>query len=241
MKRPVLITLTHASNLIPSDLRQRLNLSAFELKYKTDPATEKVFGVKNAHIIVAKFSRIIGNPNGDPADFNEKNPDRNGAVSLRPFRGKSVLKKNPQQQEVAIWRKKFVDPFYARIENVLPHVKFLLDGHSHFSRDRDTGEPRTDIIISNRNFQTCGKILTTKIANFFNQKGFSVAINQPFIGGYIINKYCSKKSPPGIQLEIKRSLYLDEKTLRVRPRDVTKLHKVIAELVEMLALKNLIS
>ncbi|MFH0776462.1 MAG: N-formylglutamate amidohydrolase [Patescibacteria group bacterium] len=237
MKRPILITLSHCSDFLPTELRARLNLDAYELRHKSDPATERIFGVRNATHVAAKFSRIIGDPNADPQNFDPQNPAQNCAVSLQPLRGKQVLRMNPSAAEVAAWRKKFVEPFYREIERNLPHTRFLLDGHSHFSRDRDTDKPRADIVISNRNFETCGAELTQQIVNFFARRGFSVAVNTPFRGGFLLKKFCGKRNPPGIQLEIKRSLYLDEKTLKVRGRDVARLRGTIEELVELLARK----
>jgi N-formylglutamate amidohydrolase len=234
MKYPILITVPHCSNFVPAEIHKRLNLTDFELKHKTDPYTDQVFDVPNVYLVKAKYSRVISDPNGDPTDFDSNNIERNGVISLRPYHGKSVFKIPPTLAEVQKWTKKYHQPFHAKVEAHLPKVKFLIDGHSLFSECRRTNVPRQDIVISNQNYKTCSKSMTAKIAKFFEEQGFSVGINDPFLGRYIIQKYCAKKNPPGIQLEIKRSLYLNEKNLRPKKAGVIKMNKVIARLTDFL-------
>ena len=93
---------------------------------------------------------------------------------------------------------------------------------------------RADIVLGNRDFTTCSRDMTLKIVSFFQDRGFSVSVNDPYPGKYVLGHHCSRRGLPGIQIEINRKLYMNEKTLNRKKTEIKKLRGIIKELTSML-------
>ena len=70
---------------------------------------------------------------------------------------------------------------------------------------------------------------------FFQDRGFSVAVNDPYAGKYLIGYHCSRRGLPGIQIEVNEKLYMNEKTRRPYKRKIDELRKIMAWLVKEVA------
>ena len=71
-----------------------------------------------------------------------------------------------------------------------------------------------DIIIGNNYNQSCNKDFTSLIKYNFNLYNYTLAENNPYPGGYITRSLGSHKNGINvIQIEINRSLYMDERSL----------------------------
>lgn len=235
-KHPILIIVPHCSENIPPAIRRQILLSDFQLRHKTDPYTDKIFHVKKAYCLKASYSRAVIDFNRAPDDFilDKKGLCEDGVLVTVPFRNKPLYKKPPDIGEVNNRIKKYYIPFHKKIKALLPKIKFIIDCHSLYSVDEKTKKKRADIAIGNGRFLTCSRDLTLAIAKFFESKGFSVAINEPFDGGYIIKHYCAIDKIQGVMIEIKRSLYMNERTLRPYSNKIKKLNYIMVELVEMI-------
>ncbi|MCF6273655.1 MAG: N-formylglutamate amidohydrolase [Rhodobacteraceae bacterium] len=76
---------------------------------------------------------------------------------------------------------------------------------------------RPEVILGDRYGTSCDHWISDAVAGIFNDAGFSVARNVPFAGGYITRHYGKPhRGVHAIQVEIDRSLYMDEK--RIIPR-----------------------
>ncbi|MFH0834416.1 MAG: N-formylglutamate amidohydrolase [Patescibacteria group bacterium] len=234
-KLPILLVAPHCSSFVPEKIRKLMNLSDFEIRYRTDLATERIFVNPKTYNLAAKFSRFVSDLNRpENAKIWRDGQPVNGILTIAPMHGKAIFREYPSTEEVKTWVQKYYRPFYQEVGKILPRVKFLLAGHSHWSCSKRTGTKRADIVLGDRNGIACDPRLTRKVAAFFRGKNFSVAVNRPFPGGFLLEKFCDKKVCC-LQIEIKRALYLNEKTLRVRERDVARLNKIIGELTELLA------
>lgn len=133
------------------------------------------------------------------------------------------------------------DTFHDKIDELKRNVKFLIDGHSMRSigpsTRADAGQERADIVLGNRDYTTCSRHMTRRIMKFFEDRGFNVAINDPFKGAYLIGSHCSRKGLPGIQIEINEKLFMNEKTRRPYKRKIQELRKTMAWLVKEIALE----
>ena len=78
----------------------------------------------------------------------------------------------------------------------------------------DPGRERCDFVIGDRDGTTCERSFTTLIADTLRAMRYSVAINDPYKGVEIVRRH---GRPPerrhSVQIEIKRTLYMDESTL----------------------------
>ncbi|MBU1089444.1 N-formylglutamate amidohydrolase [Patescibacteria group bacterium] len=237
---PILISIPHCSTFVPAELRRLMLLSDFEIKKSADPFTDEIFNASNAHVVKAKISRLVADPNRAPDDIEmECQLCADGVVVSIDENGKQIYREPPSEKAIFERVKKYHTTFHAEIEKLKPKMKFLIDGHSMWSvapaTKSDAGKARPDVCLGNRDFTTCSRSRTLKILKFFQKKGLSVNVNKPFGGKFVIGEHCSRHRLPGIQIEFNHKLYLNEKTLRPRKKDVEKLNKIIFELVEILA------
>ena len=91
----------------------------------------------------------------------------------------------------------------------------LIDCHSMPSRRHSGASQRYDDIILGDRFGTSAHPdLVNGLASLFEQAGLSVGRNQPFAGGFITEHYGQpQRGVHAIQIEINRSLYMDEHRL----------------------------
>lgn len=76
---------------------------------------------------------------------------------------------------------------------------------------------RPDIVLGDRFGATADTRLTEAVARVFTDAGFRVARNSPFAGAYITQRYgLPSMGQHAIQIEIDRSLYMDEKRITLR-------------------------
>jgi N-formylglutamate deformylase len=83
----------------------------------------------------------------------------------------------------------------------------------------DAGEPRPDFVISDRHGQSADPRYTRWVADWFEARGYSVLVNEPYQGGDLVAHVGDPLDDVhGIQVEINRALYLDEATATRGPR-----------------------
>ena len=120
--------------------------------------------------------------------------------------------------------RKYYDPFHQKIKRLISHFQnqgqrsiYFLDLHSMPSQGldfhRDKGEIRKPIVISDNQSQSCSKNFTELVVKAYETAGFKVGLNWPYSGGAITQHYGNPKiGLHGLQVELNRALYMDEKT-----------------------------
>lgn len=238
-KHPILVSIPHSSIFVPADLRQRMLLSDFQIRAHSDLYTDLIFDVKNAHVIKSKISRLVTDLNRAPDDIElEAKLCNDGVVVSVTENGERIYKRPPSVNSIFKRVEKYHNKYHEAIDAMATDVKFFIDGHSMSNvgpvTKNDAGKERADIVLGNRSYTTCSREMTHKIAKFFSSKGFKVKVNDPYEGKYIIGYHCSRRGLPGMQIEVNRKLFMNEKTLRLYKRKVENLNKVMHELVEMI-------
>lgn len=72
-----------------------------------------------------------------------------------------------------------------------------------------------DFILGDRNGTSCDLHFTHEMRDFLRDKGYIVAINNPYQGVELVERYSQPSiGRHSIQIEISRSLYMDEKTFK---------------------------
>ncbi len=236
-KHPILVTIPHSSIFVPADLRRLIKLTDFQIRKQSDPYTDEIFNVSNAHVIKGGISRLVVDLNRAPDDIEmEHSLSNRGVVVSVDIDGDPIYKTPPAMDAIFERVKKYHYVFHEKIEEIKPKVKFMIDGHSMRSvspaTKPDGGAKRPDITLGNRDFTTCSHIMTRKIMKFFEKKGFSVKINDPFSGKFVIGYHCSRKLFPGIQIELNEKLFMNTKTYRPNKKKISHLRSIMSELVE---------
>jgi N-formylglutamate amidohydrolase len=115
----------------------------------------------------------------------------------------------------------------------------LVDGHSMPSRGRsghkDPGRVRADVVPGDREGTSCAPALSRLVGDHFVARGYSVAFNEPYKGGYITAHHGRPADDiHAIQIELRRDLYMNEATYEIVEPGFARLQATLAELVTAL-------
>jgi N-formylglutamate amidohydrolase len=117
-------------------------------------------------------------------------------------------------------------PYHNSLSHLLgrTHAAFgmaiLVDCHSMPGSIRLPGSNlKPDIIIGDRYGTSASRDISQAALHFLQELGFVVACNKPYAGGFITEYYGRPtRSVHALQIELNRSLYIDEKTLELLPQ-----------------------
>lgn len=139
--------------------------------------------------------------------------------------------------------KQYYFPIHDKLNRLLndDYEKFgysvLIDCHSMPSYEflnYKTIRKQPDIILGNLYGNSCNDKLTQFIASHFKKHNLKVVMNNPFAGGYNTNHYGHpNENKHAIQIEIKKSLYLDEKN-RALKQEARNIKNIITDLIKSL-------
>ncbi len=103
------------------------------------------------------------------------------------------------------------------------------------ARSDDPGRERADVVLGDRDGTTCEAAFTHLVAEAFASRGYSVAVNDPYKGVELVRRHGRPaERRHSLQVELKRTLYMDEGTLEPNAgyarleRDLTAIAAVIA-------------
>ncbi len=126
------------------------------------------------------------------------------------------------------------NPFHSGIQKIYAdlHVQgfektFHIDAHSMpslgTSEHRDPGELRADIVVSDSKGKSCDPRFKDLVIAAYATAGFKVGYNWPYYGGRVTEQYgMPSKQQHTLQVEMNRSLYMDEKTKKLKPEQAKK-------------------
>jgi N-formylglutamate deformylase len=256
MRLPFVISVPHCSYLIPEDLRPCLALTKREIIEATDMGTREIFTNLPVRVTLwSRWSRLVVDLNRSPQARDPK-----GVVPEIDYYRRCIYRDHyrPDQEEVERRLRLYYWPYHRRLREALqsPEVTALFDCHS-LSKIGPPGAPdtlrwRKDIVLGNngnprgetepsRGTITCPPESLQMMKGVFQKWGFSVSINRPYPGGYIIAHYGTdlvRQGKMAVQIEINQDLYLDTEHLRLRSDGVadvsTRLHQVFREIARRL-------
>lgn len=120
------------------------------------------------------------------------------------------------------------DPYHEGLSFLVEHTHqrfgmcLLLDCHSMKSvgnsMNDDSGLRRPDMVVSDMDGQTSHPALSRRIAELLRKNGYRVQVNDPYKGGEVIRRNgFPKLKKYAVQIEINRSLYMNESTYTKLP------------------------
>jgi N-formylglutamate amidohydrolase len=131
------------------------------------------------------------------------------------------------------------EPFHASVRKLYENYEkdgrqkiFHIDAHSMPSvgtkEHKDPGERRADIVVSDCLGKSCDPHFRDLVIAAYVTAGFKVAYNWPYVGGRVTERYGEpSKNHHAIQVELNRSLYMDEVTKKLHPDDAKKVQQKI--------------
>ncbi len=240
---PVVLASPHSGSAYPPDLIAASRLDAHALRRSEDSFVDELFAAGpalGAPLLRARFARAYLDVNRepyelDPAMFEEPVPDFVNSRSPRVQVGLGTIARIVASGE-DIYRGKlrFADAL-ARIERLYrPYHRalgelievtlqrfgysLLVDCHSMPSMSAPHergGRPRVDFVLGDCHGTACHPVVIETAQTLLAAKGYTVARNAPYAGGFTTGHYGRPRDGVhGLQIEINRSLYMDERTLR---------------------------
>ncbi len=245
-KLPILISIPHSSIFVPKEICEKMLIHTHDIKNHSDLFTDEIFDLPCTYKVKANISRLVVDVNRASDDIElESQLCVDGVVVRVTPDGKKIYSSPPKVSEIGQRLETYHFTFHDRIEKIIKKekIKFIIDGHSMWSQRpsslKGSTIDRTDVCLGNRNFTSCSREQTHFIKNFFEKHNYSVAVNDPYSGKYVLGYHCHRKYLPGIQLEINRKIFLNEKTLIPKTKQIKILNEQLKELVYVFSEKFL--
>ncbi|MBU1441880.1 MAG: N-formylglutamate amidohydrolase [Gammaproteobacteria bacterium] len=122
-----------------------------------------------------------------------------------------------------------IEAAYARFGAVWHLNLHSMPANSYESLQIQSTHPLADVVLGDRDGSTAAPEFTAMVADAFRQRGFSVAINDPFKGVALIARLGRPaERRHSLQIELHRGLYMDEQT-RERSEGFDALQRALAE------------
>ncbi|MEP1766956.1 MAG: N-formylglutamate amidohydrolase [Sulfitobacter sp.] len=148
-----------------------------------------------------------------------------GVIPRVVANGRAIYRGKMTQYEAQQRISDYWEPYHNRLQALLDtaHKRHgqtvLIDCHSMPHEAMDgvvrAGVPRPDIVLGDRFGAAASSEVVDRIERAFVDAGFRVTRNVPFAGAYITQAYGKpKRGQHAVQVEIDRSLYMNEKLIR---------------------------
>ncbi|MCW2244806.1 N-formylglutamate amidohydrolase [Azospirillum fermentarium] len=258
---PLVVASPHSGSDYPDDFLPLTRLNGAALRKSEDAFVDEIYGAAprlGAPLIRALFPRAFLDVNREPYEldpemFSDPLPSYVNTRSPRVAAGLGTIARVVANGE-DIYRHKLTFPqavervnrYYHPYHNALNGLiqrtcaRFghciLVDAHSMPSAG--TGEKdrsrRVDIVLGDCYGNACAAPVMETADAFLRAKGYAVKRNSPYAGGYTTRHYGRPRfGVHALQIEINRTLYMDETTLERRPYlDTLAAH--MAELLDTL-------
>lgn len=253
---PFIFNSPHSGRTYPSAFLNASRLSAPALRKSEDAYVDLLLaGVVNigATLMHAHFPRAYLDVNRepyelDPALFAETLPDYANTHSLRVVGGLGTIARVVNEQEeiyraplsvnAALERiNRLYKPYHSTLSDLLEEAchqfgyAVLIDFHSMPSYHGDrSNHQKVDFVLGDRFGTSCPREMVRLIERFLSSLGYRVALNKPYAGGYITERYgAPNEGLHALQIEVNRALYMDEETLALR-RDFRNLRAHLTSL-----------
>lgn len=252
---PFVISVPHCSQGVPVDIQNTLALDEQQVLESVDFGTLEIFGKAPAlEVVAAQWSRLIADLNRGPDQLDPK-----GVAALTDYHGRPIYKPGmePDRQTIADRVAQYHQPYHSRLLRAVENRRAIgiIDGHSlNGVGPVDSPDPhqrRKDVILSNNGDlegrsnpasgpATCTRDQLLTFSRAFQNQGFSVSLNWPYQGGYIINRFgrlFAGDHRLAVQIELNQNLYMLPGSLepdRNRVSDTAR--RVVSALEEVAAI-----
>lgn len=253
----------HSGRKYPASFLRQAVLDQHEIRSSEDAFVDDLFATAVDHgapLLLAQSPRAYLDLNRGPDELDPAaiqgvrrvahNPRIASGLGVIPrvvsngraiYRGKLTLHE-AHERISSVWR-----PYHDTLQTLMDeaHAKFgeaiLIDCHSmpHEALEHvgPPGATRPDVVLGDRFGAAAASSVVEQVEAAFASAGFKVARNMPFAGAYICQHYGRpSRRHHAVQIEIDRTLYMDEKTIKPNSNFKafkTALDAVIAEIADI--------
>lgn len=252
MTTDFILHIPHDSTEIPDEYRSDFHLSDDALNREkiamTDMHTAELYDIPDTAKIIFPVSRLLVDAERFPDDADEPMAGRGMGMLYTVTSQLEPLRDKPDEQKRELLKKNYYDPHHAALTEAVDlsldkgHKAFVVDCHSFPSRPLpyemiDNNELRAEICIGTDRFHT-PPIVKETLVRFFEGKGYTVSVDNPFAGALTpLKHYGKSKDVLAVMYEIRRDLYMDEATGEKIER-FSEIQHDIAESVNLLKQLN---
>ena len=255
---PLVLASPHSGSEYPADFVAASRLDPLALRQSEDSFVDELFAAApqlGAPLLSARFPRAYLNVNReayelDPAMFSDALPGYVNAGSPRVRIGLGTIARIVASGENIYAEKlRFADaerrierlyhPYHQMLRRLAQETAgmfggyLLVDCHSMPS-DSGCGQEGADIVLGDCYGAACAPRILEAARWFLADRGFRVAINAPYAGGFTTGFYGRPNAHRhALQIEINRALYMDERSYGRKP-NFARLVKDLADLIERL-------
>jgi len=257
---PLVVASPHSGSDYPAEFIAASRLDPLALRRSEDAFVDEIFAsapALGAPLIAARFPRAYLDVNReawelDPAMFADALPDYVNARSPRVRMGLGTIARVVASGEEIYGAKLcFADaktridslyrPYHAALGQLVEETAtdfgfcLLIDCHSMPSGAGGAGgRDAPDIVLGDCHGAACAPRLVEAARNYLTRRGFAVALNAPYAGGFTTGHYGRPRQKcHALQIEINRAIYMDEHSYRRRP-GFSELREEMAGLVAQL-------
>jgi len=257
---PLVLSSPHSGTNYPADLAAAARLDPMTLRRSEDSYVDQIFAAASelgAPLLAARFPRAYVDVNReayelDPAMFSDPLPGFANTRSPRVRMGLGTIARVVASGEEIYARKlSFAEakqrietlyfPYHAALRALLDDTAaafggyLLIDCHSMPSAaSAGAGRDGTDIVLGDCHGASCAPHVVEAAREFLAGRGFSVAINAPYAGGFTTGHYGQPQlARHALQIELNRGLYMDERSYRRKP-GLARMAREMARLIEHL-------
>ncbi len=258
---PLIFASAHSGRLYPPEFIAAARLDPTALRRSEDSFVDELFASAPAHgapLLSATFPRAFCDANReawelDPAMFAGPLPDWVNTTSPRVGAGLGTIPRIVASGE-PIYRGKldfaeaerrvreFWQPYHDALRALIAETCqafgacLLIDCHSMPAGGSATRLGASiDIVLGDAHGTACAPLATRLVERDLAQRGYAVRRNDPYAGGFVTRHYGRpREGVHALQIEIARSLYMDETRIERLPR-FSALQADIAALIATLA------
>jgi N-formylglutamate amidohydrolase len=242
---PLVVASPHSGAEYPEDLLKSTRLDPQTLRRSEDSFVDALFAAApdlGAPLIAARFPRAYLDVNRepwelDPAMFSDVLPNFVNSRSPRVRMGLGTIARIVASGEEIYARKlRFAEarrrieglyqPYHQMLRRLVEQTErafggyLLIDCHSMPSAAGAVGgqDSGADIVLGDCHGTACAPRIVEAARAFLAGRGFAVALNTPYAGGFTTGHYGSpRRGRHAVQIEINRALYMDERSYRQTP------------------------
>ncbi|MGH7047091.1 MAG: N-formylglutamate amidohydrolase [Stellaceae bacterium] len=262
VRLPLILASPHSGCDYPAEFLAGSRLDALALRRSEDSFVDELFAAApalGAPLLAARFPRAYLDVNReawelDPAMFSDTLPDyvNSGSPRVRMGLG-TIARVVASGEEIYAGKLCFAEarrridglyrPYHRALHRLVCETEarfggyLLVDCHSMPSAaGRACGGDGADIVLGDCHGTACAAPILDAARRFLTGRGFAVAINTPYAGGFTTDHYGDPRSHRhALQIEINRALYMNERDYRRKP-GFERLAVELTGLIEQLSL-----
>jgi len=257
---PIILASPHSGTEYPADFLAASQLDPVALRRSEDSFVDELFGAAprlGAPLLSARFPRAYVDVNReayelDPSMFADALPKFVNTASSRVRMGFGTIARIVANgEEIYAEKLRFEEaqrriaqlyrPYHRALRGLVEETEalfggcLLIDCHSMPSgTDPACENSAADIVLGDCHGVSCAPEFVEAARRFLVERGFAVAINAPYAGGFTTGHYGRPSTQRhALQIEINRALYMNERDYQRKPH-FPRLVQDLAALVDRL-------